>query len=179
MTRLPCPRPDLWRLLTVAALAVGLAGCGYTIGNDFDPGIRTVAVPVFKSGIFRRDIEYRLTEAVQREVKNRTPFRIAHASTADSRIVGQVVELQKGEGVSGLTGQQRGIPLSLSVEVLWEDLRNQSVIARSKLPIAPETVRLFAQGSFALETGQSMRQAEQEAIDELARRVVDLMETPW
>ncbi|WP_310820849.1 LPS assembly lipoprotein LptE [Stratiformator vulcanicus] len=167
------------RLFVVAASCCALLGCGYTIGNDFDPGVRTVAVPVFKSILFRREIEFRLTEAVQKEIQNRTPFRIAHQSTADTRLLGKVVEYQKQQGVTGLAGQQRGLPLVLSVEVVWEDQRDKRVIARSQVPIRPESVRLFSQGNFAIETGQSMRTAEQDAIDELATRIVDLMETPW
>ena len=59
--------------LGLVCLLGGLAGggCGYAIGPAFSPGVRTVSVPIFKSQLFRRGIEFQLTEAVQKELKLR------------------------------------------------------------------------------------------------------------
>jgi hypothetical protein len=38
---------------------------------------------------------------------------------------------------------------------------------------------LFATGNFAPEVGQSLTTATQQAIDAMARQIVDLMEAPW
>ncbi|QDT66550.1 hypothetical protein V22_38200 [Calycomorphotria hydatis] len=164
---------------TVFFLASTLLGCGYTLTNGFDPGIRTVAVPIFKSRSFRRDIEYQLTEAVQREIQNRTPFLIAKESDADTRLLGRVVALDKGFVSPDATGELRGLSMSLEIDVVWEDLRDKSVIARHRVPLSSNAVRLLSVGGFVPETGQSQRTAEKDAVDKIARQVVDLMEMPW
>ena len=46
--------------------------------------VRTVHVPVFQSESFRRNLDYLLTEAVQREIRTRTPYRLDDAETADT-----------------------------------------------------------------------------------------------
>src|SRR5436309_1351757 len=53
---------------------LGLAGCGYMLGNGFQAEIRTVCVPTFTNKTFRRNIEQQLTEAVVKRIQMHTPF---------------------------------------------------------------------------------------------------------
>ncbi|MCA9069779.1 MAG: hypothetical protein KDA84_12690, partial [Planctomycetaceae bacterium] len=68
-TRHPKVRLKLGLLCLVGMFCSG--GCGYTIGPAFSPGVRTVAVPIFQADLFRRGMEFQLTEAVQKELKLR------------------------------------------------------------------------------------------------------------
>lgn len=161
------------------AIVLSLAGCGYRVGSVYQPEIRSVHVPIFKSNSFRRGLEYRITEAVQKEIQNRTHFRLAKAADADSRLIGTIlVDRKRVLGGSGF-GDPRELELSLSVEVSWEDARNGEVLQQLRVPIQADTTTLLTTGTFAPEVGQSLATAEQQAIDRLARQIVEMMEMPW
>ena len=76
-------------------LVLLLSGCGYTVGNGFSPDIKTVSVPIFENDTYRRGLEYQLTEAVQKEIQNRTPYRLARGTDADTRLTGRIVQVRK------------------------------------------------------------------------------------
>ena len=160
-------------------LAIVAPGCGYTVGSQYSAEIRTVHVPTFTSNQYRRGIELQLTEAVQKQIQQRTPFRLAKEGEADTRLRGRLVNFQKG--VLGETGQDdaRELQINLAVEVTWEDLRTGQVLAQQQLPIGPDIVMQSTQAEFAPEVGQSLATATQSAVDRLARNIVEMMEQPW
>ncbi|MDA1016783.1 MAG: LptE family protein [Planctomycetota bacterium] len=159
-------------------LLVFAGGCGYMVGGAFDYQVRTVAVPVFKSETNRRDLEYLLTEAVQKEIQTRTHFRLVRADTADTVLHGRIIDSRKD--VLGITAfdDPRELQNSLVVEVRWEDRRNGRVHTHH-LPIRDLQRHLSAQTAFAPEVGQSQATATDAAVRELATSIVDMMETPW
>ena len=174
------PRPAAARFAALFGLAaVALAGCGYTVGNAFQAEVRTVSVSIFGNESFRRELEQPLTDQVHREIQNRTPFRIAHEANADTRLVGRILQAEKLPLTNTPFDDPRELQMNLAVDVRWEDLRSGEVIACQRIPISPETIALLSTASFAVETGQSRASAERTAIDNMARQIVDLMETPW
>ncbi|HEX6985055.1 MAG TPA: LPS assembly lipoprotein LptE [Planctomycetaceae bacterium] len=174
------PRRHACRVAALLVSAVAaLVGCGYTVGNAFQAPVRTVAVPVFRSESFRRGLEFQLTEAVQREIQNRTPYLLAHESTADTRLVGRIVQAEKYPLTPTPFDDPRELELHLAVEVRWEDLRTGQLLACQTVPISPDAIALVSEASFAPETGQSRATAERKAVEIMARQIVDLMETPW
>lgn len=162
-----------------ALLVICVTGCGYRVGGNFQPDVRTVHVPIFESFANRRGLEYRLTEAVQREIKTRTPFQLAKEPHAQTRLTGRIVELNKAVLGETLQDDPRQLQLRLAVEVTWEDLQTGRVLAQQQIPLAPSIRQLVANGEFAPEVGQSMATGTQQAIEELATQIVDLMEVPW
>lgn len=167
-------------LLAIAIVTTGIvSGCGYTVGSPYSAEIRSVYVPTFSSNQFRRGVELQLTEAVQKQIQQRTPFRLAKEGAADTRLRGRIVNFQKG--VLGETGQDdaRELQINLAVEVTWEDLRTGQVLAQQQIPIGPDIVMQTTQAEFAPEVGQSLATATQTAVDRLARNIVDMMEQPW
>lgn len=166
-------------LSLLGSLTWGLPGCGYTVGGAYDPEIRSVYVPMFTSEMFRRDIHIELTEAVQKEIRGRTPFRLTTEERADTRLTGRLVDVRKDLLGETAYDDPRQLQLSIGVEVLWEDLRGGRVLARNTLPIDAQTHQLLTQANFAPEVGQSQATAKHEALTRLARRIVDKMETPW
>jgi len=166
--------------LLLGLVLTAVAGCrGYIVGSAYSPDIRTVYVPIFKSDSFRRGVEFQLTEAVQKEIQNRTPFRIAKSPEADTILTGKIIRIRKS--VLGETGQDdpRQLQLQLAVEVTWEDRRSGRILSEQRIPITPGSVQLFSQADFAPEIGQSLATAKQQAVDTMARQIVDMMETPW
>ena len=165
--------------LSVGLLAViASAGCGYRFGHHADPTIRSVAVPTFSSVADRTGLELQLTEAVQKEIQSRTPFLLAHESNADTILRGRLVGVRKRPQSRAITDDAREVEFATAVEVTWEDRRGQVLGSRS-VPIAPDVVPVLATGSQAVELGQTRATANRQAVERLARQVVDLMEVPW
>ena len=170
-------RTSRWVLFWITFAA--LPGCGYMVGSTHPADVRTVAVPVFQSQSFRRGFEFQLTEAVHKEIQNRTHFRLAKEPYADSRLSGRIVAIRKQLLGENAFDEPRELQLQLAVEVTWEDLRTGEVLERRQVPISPEAVQLLSTADFAPEVGQSLATARQEAVETLARQIVDMMEMPW
>ena len=81
--------------LPVLAMCAGaLSGCGYSMRRPFPPDIATVHVEMFHSKEFRRELEFRLTEALVKRIEMDTPCRIAPIQTADALLTGEVVKVE-------------------------------------------------------------------------------------
>lgn len=166
-------------LLLLLVLSVDLTGCGYTVGNSYQPDVQTVYVPIFENKTLRRGFEYQLTEAVQRKIQSRTPFRLAKGVEADTRLTGTIRHINKS--VLGTTPDDdpRNLNLQFVVDVTWEDMRSGRILSQQQVPINADVVQLVSQASFAPEVGQSLATATQTATDNLANQIVQLMEAPW
>ena len=138
-SRGPLPAALFAFLLVLAA-----SGCGYTIGNQFQHNVQTVYVPIATSEDFRRGTEFQLTEAVQKQIQERTPYRLAKDERADTKLTMKIKSIRKT--VLGTTAQNdpRELQVQYSVEVVWEDLRTGRILAQNNVSIEPETTRLFA-----------------------------------
>jgi len=158
---------------------VSAAGCGYTVGAPFSPEIRSVHVPIFKSGSNRRFLEYQLTEAVQKQIQQRSHFRLVKEADADTRLTGRIIDLRKSALGQTANSDARELQVNLQVEMTWEDLRSGAILRQQRIPLPPEMLQLAAQAEYAPEVGQSLATGDQTVIDRLARNIVDMMETPW
>ena len=149
------------------------------MGSDFRQDIKTVAVPIFENKTNRRGIEFQLTEAVQKEIMKRSKYRLAKGLEADTRLTGEIIGFRKD--VLGETAQDdpRELQISLIVKVRWEDLRTGTLLAEQEMPLNPDQISMTAQAEFAPEIGQSLATALDDAMNTMARKIVNLMETPW
>lgn len=154
-------------------------GCGYMVGGVHEPTIRSVHVPTFTSDAFRRGLEVQLTEAVLKQIKSRSHFRIAKEPDADTRLTGKIVSIRKGVLGESRFDDPRELQIQFQVEASWVDLRSGRILAEQTIPIAPEVVHLVSEASIAPEIGQSLATGTQEGIDTMARSIVEMMETPW
>ena len=163
----------------MAGVLPALPGCGYMVGNAFGPEVRTVEVPVFQNETYRRGLEYQLTEAVQREIQTRTPYRLSKGPGTDTRLTGRIVGA--GKSVLGETqyDDPRELQLTLYVVVTWEDLRTGQLLASQEVPLQPNAIPIVGQAEFAPEIGQSLATATQDVTERMARQIVNMMETPW
>ena len=165
--------------LALVAWCVLAAGCGYHMGAPFNPEIRTIHVPTFTSNTNRRFLEYQLTEAVQKQIQQRSHFRLVKESDAETRLTGRIIDTRKSTLGNTRNSDARELQVNMQVEVTWEDLRTGEILRQQRIPITPEAVQLAAQSEFAPEVGQSLATATREVVDRLARNIVDMMETPW
>ncbi|MFQ5495340.1 MAG: hypothetical protein ACE5EX_08145, partial [Phycisphaerae bacterium] len=80
MSRLSVLRA-VWLITAATALA---GGCGYSTRRPFRTDIQTVHVDMIHSKEFRRELEFRLTEALVKRIEMDTPYRIAGRRSADA-----------------------------------------------------------------------------------------------
>jgi len=171
-----------------AVLGSLLSGCGYVVGSPYGAEVRTVHVPTFSNDAykaaytndgFRRGIELQITESVQKQIQLRTPFKLADDNGADTRLTGRLVSVGKRVSNQNKYDDPRELDLSIGIEVVWEDLRTGQILAEKTVPINPHLAQAVVTTSFAPETGQSLATATQDAVDQMARQIVSMMEVPW
>ena len=180
------PRPTshslLWLLAWPLLAALLAGGCRtYQFGNQtlYPSYIQTVYVPVFESTSFRRGLGEWLTEAVQKEIELKTPFKVVGSPDgADSVLSGRIVNEGKRMTIPAPTGDTRMGEYHMQVQVRWVDRRGNVLREGVPMPLDPALATVGATSNFVPEMGQSMSTAQQQAIQKLARHIVGLMETP-
>lgn len=169
------------RRLTILTLVMMLCGCvSYQFGTRtlYRPDITTVYVPIFESESLRRNLAERLTEAVQKEIERKTPYRVVSTPAADSALRVRILEESKRVLIENANDEPRAIEIGMQVEVSWLDGRGALIGGGGGLPLAPV---LVAESGATLipEAGQSVTTAQQQAIQRLAEQIVTQMEIPW
>ena len=168
----------LGALVTASA---ALSGCArYRFGNAelFPPDIHTVYVPMFTSDSFRRNLGERLSEAVKKEIEDRTPYKLVNTPDADSVLSGRILRDTKRLTVETPTDEPRELEINFVVEVTWVDSRGE-MLQQQGIALPPSVVSFNAAAPVRPETGQSIATGQQEVIQRLAAQIVDLMEAPW
>ncbi|MCI0455976.1 MAG: LPS assembly lipoprotein LptE [Gemmataceae bacterium] len=200
--------PPRWSSCLVAAVAFLLPSCawdghirflGYSSAPNYDPSIKTVRVPIFENYTLKRGVEDDLTRAVIREIESKTPFKVAsEGGAADTELIGRIVSYNKRLILYNQLGEVRNAEITMTVELVWRDLRPGcggeilSLPPRappSDLPVPPELlppvpakpppVVVQGRGTFIPELGESITSAEQSAVRRMAEQIVSMMEKPW
>jgi len=165
--------------LCALLIVVAMTGCGYIVGSGFPPEVRTIHVGAFQTDGYRRGVEFQLTEAIQKEIQKRTHFRLVNEPMADTVLTGRIVDVRKDVLGESMNDDPRELQLALMVDVTWTDRRTGRILAQDRLPIDSNAVLLQSQAEFAPEVGQSLATGLQQTTQQLARQIVDMMETPW
>jgi hypothetical protein len=183
IARLATRRASCSRALALSSVVCGAlfcaSGCGYTLGNAFQGNVRSVYVPIATCEDFRRGYEFQLTESVLNQIKTRTPFRIAKNEAADTKLTMKIKSIRKTVLGTTADNDPRSLQVQFAVDVVWEDLRTGRILAQRQVSLEPEVSHLFATGTMAPEVGQSLATATQDAMNSMARQIVDSMEATW
>jgi hypothetical protein len=160
-------------LVLLVALAVpAFAGCGYSIRPPFDRNIRTVYVPMFRSVVFKRDVNMMLTEAIIKEIERRTPYKVVgKPEGADTTLEGYVSFADKNLIVENPFNLPRQLVTNLTATVTWTDNRTEKAVGTPFI--------VTAAVNFFPEVGETSMAAFQRACDRLAEEIVGAMEKPW
>jgi len=158
--------------LALAVMATGLVGCGYSNESLHRDSVRTVYVDMFQSRSFRRGIEFQLTEAIRKEIAQSTPYKNAERGKADTILEGEILDWDEAAiGKSFVTNRAREIAGTLLVRYRWQDLRTGKLLVDR--PTAITTVQ------YVRPLGEQDFDGYQLAVDQMARQIVESMETPW
>ena len=165
----------------VASTAVVMGCAGYRIGTKtlYRTDVRTIHVPIIKSDSFRPELGVMLTESIQKEIEQRTPYKLANVETAESVMTCSLTSDSKRVVSESNTDEPRVLQSVLTVEVRWVDRRGMPLIETRFLPPG-ETSFYFAENvDFIPEAGQSISTANQRVVERLANHIVDQMELRW
>ncbi len=170
-------------ILGICTLAVAaLAGCstdpsvGYTTGSQYREDIKTVAMQMFGRGkdVYRRQLEFRLTEAVVKRVQQDTPYRIGKSDTADTELRGEIRSVyQQILHYNPDTGRPREMEVVFRISFTWTDLRTGEVLAHD------DNLLVFATYIPQDPFNESFFDGSEDLINRAASRIVESMEAPW
>jgi hypothetical protein len=200
------PRRSRWPCCLVAAAALLVPACstwdghidlfGYTTRPTYDTSIRTVYVPIFENVTFVKGLEFRLTEAIVREIEAKTPWKVArNRACADTELTGKIVNWAKVVTIPNQLGEVRDAQTTMTVELVWRDLRqghNGAILSQQppgrpadpELPLPPAPAKpppvvVQSIAVYTPELGPSVETATQTNIDRIAVQIVSMMEKPW
>ncbi len=173
---------NLTQLAAFALVAVAWSGCpggnlgGYTQKSQYRTGIKTVAVPIWTRGkdVYRRGVELRLTEALQKRIELDTPYKVARKTTADTQVVGRIDLIeQQVLSFDTDTGLPREKEIIMSISFTWTDLRTGE-------PIVDWTTMRVA-GTYRPHEplSQDFFQGSEVVVNRIAKRIVERMEPEW
>ena len=177
------------RALTLAAritLLITLPGCGYTQSGGEAPAtkggyqwhslyredVQTVAVPIFGTRDFRRDVEFKLSKAVINQIEAHSPYKVVPRERADTILEGEIARVE----VNNLSRTYvEGVPqeqlMLVTVNLTWKDLRTGRILMQKK--------NFQQTASFYPTLGEGEFVGTQKAIERLAVEIVQLMEADW
>ena len=164
--------PSIAGLLLLTLLAMLPAGCGYTMKSIYPSGIHTVAVPIWKNNTFRRGLEFNLTEAIDKNIESRTPYRLAPINQADTELTGTIINASEGVlSNSFQTNLPQETQFTIVVNFTWRNLRTGAVLSRR--------VNFATSSTEIPQIGQQLPDAQQMAVERMAQAVVNQMQKSW
>jgi hypothetical protein len=129
-----------WQLAVCAALTLLLPACeadgnfkigGYTTRPNYDTNIHTIRIPIFQNKTFIRGVEFDLTQAVIREIEQKSPFKVVGPGcNADTELTGTITVFTKGLLNVNQLNEVREAETTLTVEVVWRDLRTGEYLTK-------------------------------------------------
>ncbi|MGB2986221.1 MAG: LPS assembly lipoprotein LptE [Phycisphaerae bacterium] len=166
------PKILLWATPLAALFLVGVTGCGYSTSRPFRTDIQTVHVEMLHSKEFRRELEFRLTEAIIKRIEMDTPYRIAPRRTADALLTGEIVKVENRTfGDDFDTDRPREIGSTVVVRFRIQDIHTGEILV--------ERPRFVYQTSYIPPVGETFAHGMTRALDGLAEQIVETMESGW
>lgn len=168
-------------ILALAAASLGpLSACasdptkGYAFGTAHDQGIESVAVPIFKNRTQARGIETTITEALIKQIQQRTPWVVSDTSRADTTLEGSLSTIHLRQlSQTPRTGLVQEQAVTLTVQFQWRDNRTGEILTGR--------TGFSASATFVPEPPVSERieHAQRQAAEQLARDIVSQLRSGW
>lgn len=158
------------RALNVLTLLL-VGGCGYSGGPLVRRDVSTVYVPIFENRTFRRGLEFQLTEAVQREIRQRARLRIVNAARAETVLTGEIVRFRERVIADNAADDVLSKRVRIYVTFDWKEARTGRLLASAK--------NLNRPADLIVSRGENLATASAESFADLAEAIVDRMEEGW
>ncbi len=159
------------RRLIAWTLVLLAAGCGYKMKFELPPHLRTFSVNTFRNKTLERNLDFEFTEALIHEIAARTNLRVARPGEADLEISGEIESFDRHVLRRKRYDEKMEMRNLLSVNIEMRDTRKNVVFFQGR--------RIVERAEFSLNLGETPREARDELVRELARRVTALAFEPW
>ncbi len=157
--------------LVGTCLPMVLWGCGYTTVRPFPQDVKTIHVEMLDSKEFRRELEFKLTEAVVKRIEMDTPYRIVEKHRADSILSGEIIEVQQRTFGTDFEGDRpRETASTIVMTWRWKNMRTGDL---------REFPRHVYTTTYIPPVGETFQTGMVRGLDGLAEQVVQAMETEW
>ena len=160
-----------WQTFVVAALC--LNGCGYSFQATAPHALRTIYVETFRNQTFEPGLEIDLTNAIIDRFLFDGTLQVTQREKADAVLKGTLTTFQREPLGFTSTEEVEEYRLTLFVDLALWDSREQKVLWEEKQFVGDTT--FFTTGPLA----KSEEKAREEAMKELARRIVDRTVEEW
>ncbi len=159
--------------MVLSTAAVLAAGCGYSMQPLHRSDVRTVAVPIFSSKEFRRELEFDLSRQIVKFIELRTPYKVVHdRKRADTELRGEVTTLYAPVLTEDTdTDRPQDVQVIITCWFEWKDLRTGEVLKRRDY--------VSGDATYAGAIGEIHDSATVEATRRLAEHIVEAMEKDW
>ena len=163
--------------ILIAAACLALYGCaemsGYSDEPLFPQDVSSVCLEMFDNQTFRRGVEYELSDALAKRIEVETPYKLVSSlDRADSVISGRIASI--GEFVLS-TERETGRVLEKEVElqavINWKNLKTGELLINNQL--------VSTSASYSTYQMQDFKYASTLAANNLAQKIVELMEEKW
>lgn len=181
---MPATRSAVRRAVVSAGLlaAAMLAGCsadpevGYSFKSPYPETIDTVAVDIFTRGnnVYRRELEFRLTEALAKRIEQVTPYKVTDKTRADTLLSGRIDRVeQQILSTNPDTGRPRELEITYVLSYTWKDLRTGKVMVdHSNYRVAGTYIQHRT-------LNEEFFEGSEDVSNRAARRIVETMESDW
>jgi len=146
---------------------------GYSNESLFPEEIGSVYVEMFDNRSFRRGVEYELTDALAKRIETETPYKIISSrDRADTVISGQIVSARElWLSRERQTGRALEKEVELRAIVNWKNLKTGELLIDNQ--------SVSASASYSEWQEQGFLYGSTLAANNLAQRIVELMEKEW
>ena len=157
--------------------ALSLCGCAqiqsYSNESLFPTEVQSVRVEMFENQSFRRGVEYDLSEALAKRIEAETPYKIITSKDrADTVISGQITNISEAVlSTERQTGRPMESEVHLQAVVTWKNLNNAELLLDSRT--------VSASATYSIWQNQSFDYASSRAANNLAEKIVEMMEKEW
>ncbi len=164
-------------VLPFILLSLIFSGCskmaGYSNDSLFPQDITSVYVEMFDSQSFWRGAEYTVSDALAKRIEADTPYKIVSSrDRADTVVSGKIISI-----IEGVLTAERELGGVLEKELVIRSRVNWKNLKTGELIIEDEEV--LASASYSGYQNQNFLYASTVAANNLARKIVELMETKW
>ncbi len=158
--------------LALVAIAMIPAGCGYSSKSLYRSSVKTISVPIFQNKTFNREWEFKLTEAICKNIEYRTPYKIAYGERADTELTGELVMVAQ-DTLTRRYGLNlpRETQVTVAVNFQWKDLRSGRILVRRE--------QFNRSATDIPQIGERTDDATQLAIERLAAAIVEQLQNDF
>lgn len=163
--------------VVIAAGSLSFCGCagmsGYSNEWLVPEDVGSVYVEMFDNRTFWRSIEYDLTDALAKRIEVETPYKIiTNRDKAETIISGQITSVRQAILTADRdSGQALEMELEVRAVVNWKNLKTGELLIDSRSVGASASYSQFQEQDFSY--------AASVAANNLARKIVELMEREW